>query len=202
MRIRTHLILLAAAMLLPILVVAGWTLDHIRTSERDAALRGLRETVRATALIVDRELQGSLSTLKALGQSEHLASGNFEAFYAQAAAVNRMPDVWTLLLDAEGRQILNTIVPFGTPPPPAVSRERVQRVLATGKPLITDLLLGPVTGKLLTVVYAQADAGGGKYVIAQSFTVEHWKKTAMAGNLPADWVVAVVDHQGRFIARS
>jgi signal transduction histidine kinase len=202
MRIRTHLILLAAAMLLPILVVAGWTLDHIRTSEREAALRGLRETVRATALVVDRELQGSLSTLKALGQSEHLATGNFEAFYAQAAAVDRKPDVWTLLLDTEGRQVLNTIVPFGTPPPPPLARERVQRVLATGKPLITDLLSGPVTGRLLTVVYLQADAGGGKYILAQGFTVDHWKKTAMLGNLPRDWVVAVIDRQGRFIARS
>jgi signal transduction histidine kinase/ActR/RegA family two-component response regulator len=202
MRIRTHLVLLAVATLLPVLVVAGWTLDRIRNNERDAALNGLRETVRATALIVDRELQGSLSTLKALGLSEHLVTGNFEAFYAQASAVNRMPDVWTVLLDADGRQVVNTIVPFGTPSPPAVSRERVQQVLRTGKPLITDLLVGSVTGKIVTVVYSPADAGGGKYVLAQSFTVDHWTKSVMMRKLPADWVVAVIDRRGAFIARN
>ena len=203
MRIRTLLVLMAMAVLLPVVLASVVALQKIRDGERAAALHALRETVRATTLIVDREAQGSLSALRALGNSEHLESGNFKAFYEQAAALNRMPDVWTLLLDSEGRQVLNTILPFGTAPPPPVARERVAQVLSTQHPLATDLVLGPVTGKLQVTLYVPARAAGGhKYVVAQAFSVEHWRNIALAEQAPSDWIVAVIDRQGRFIARS
>ncbi|MDB5743384.1 MAG: integral rane sensor hybrid histidine kinase [Polaromonas sp.] len=194
---------MAAAFILPVVMAAGIALDKIMEGERKAALRGLSETVRATALIVDREVQGSLSGLKALGTSPHLETGNFEAFYGQAKAQDVPPDVWTLLLDSSGTQLLNTAVPFGTPPPPAVSLERVKKVIATQKPLITDVFTGPVTGKKLITIYLPAAASGGKsLVVAQAFSVDHWKKTALQHPLPADWVVAVIDKTGKFISRS
>lgn len=197
------MVLMAAAILLPVVLAAAIAMHKIREGEREAALRGLRETVRATALIVDREVQGSLFALKALGNSTHLETGNLRAFYDQAAALNRAPDVWTLLLDADGQQLLNTVLPFGSPLPPPVARDRVAQVVATGKPLITDLLQGPVTGKLLTVIYVPATAAGGrKYVVAQAFGVDHWRANVFDAGLPRDWIVAVVDRAGRFIARS
>lgn len=203
MRIRSQLILMAAAVLLPVVVAAALALEKVRIGERDAALRGLRETVRATALIVDREAQGSLSSLKALGNSAYLNDGNFQAFYDQASALDQKPDVWTLLFNANGQQVLNTIVPFGTPPPPAAGQERVRSVLATGQPLVTDLFVGSVTGKNLTVMYTPAKALDGRsYVVANAFSVEHWTKTVLMEKLPPDWIVAVIDRQGRFIARS
>ena len=203
MRIRTLLVLMAAAVLLPVVLASVIALEKIRDGERQAALRGLRETVRATALIVDREAQGSLSALKALGNSEHLATGNFRAFYDQAAALSQLPDVWTLLLDDQGRQILNTVVPFGTPPPASVMLERVAQVLATRKPLVTDLIIGPVTGKMITTIYVPAAAAGGKsFVVAQAFSVDYWRRAALHEQNPAAWIVAVIDRHGKFIARS
>jgi signal transduction histidine kinase/ActR/RegA family two-component response regulator len=203
MRIRTLLVLMAAAVLLPVVLASVIALEKIRDGERKAALRGLQETARATALVVDREAQGALSALKALGGSEHLQTGNFRAFHDQAAAQNRLPDVWTLLLDDQGRQILNTIVPYGSPLPAAAARERVARVLATGKPLVTDLILGPVTNRMLTTIYVPAQGPGGRpVVVAQAFSIDHWRNTALAQQIPPDWIVAVIDRQGKFIARS
>ena len=200
---RSQLIIMAAVSVLPVVLAAGIALDKIREGERQAALRGLRETARATALIVDREVQGSLSGLKALGSSPHLETGNFEAFYAQAKTLNLPPDVWTLLLDSSGAQVLNTAVPFGSPLPPAAARERVTTVIASQKPLIADVMEGPVTGKTLTTIYAPALAAGAKsFVVAQAFSLEHWKKTALRGDLPADWIIAVIDKNGKFISRS
>ena len=203
MRIRTQLFLMAAAVLIPVVLASGIAIEKIRDGEREAAMRGLRETVRATALIVDREVQGSLSGLKALGNSENLDTRDFKAFYRQAAALNQMPNVWTLLLDRTGTQVVNTAVPYGTRPPAPIPGGRAAQVIATQQPLITDLLLEPVTGKLLTSIYVPAVAAGGKaFVVAQAFSVDHWKKTALHKELPADWIVAVVDRSGRFIWRS
>ena len=202
MRIRTLLVLMAVAILLPVVLAAGIALDQIREGEREAALRGLRETARATSLIVDREVQGSLSALKALAQSPSLRQGDLEAFHAQAAALNQLPDVWTFLLDETGTQVLSTIVPFGSPPPPPIAQERVAQVLSTGKPVVSGLLVGPVTKKLLTTVNVPVDGAASRYVVAQAFAVDHWTRTALSQRLPPDWIVGVIARDGRFIARS
>lgn len=202
MRLRSHLVLVAVAGLLPVFVAALFVVEHVREGERQAALRGLQETVRATALLVDREIKGSLSTLEALGTSVHLQTGSFEAFHNQAAAVDRSPDVSTLLLDPSGERLVDTGRPFGAPQRPVVDQAAVAQVLATQQPLVTDLTPGATPGRLLTTVYVPARAVRG-YVVAHRISVDHWKKKAVV--LPegrAAWLLAVIDRNGKFIARS
>jgi signal transduction histidine kinase/CheY-like chemotaxis protein len=203
MKLRTYLILMASAILVPVVLAAAMAVEKVREGERQAALRGLRETVRATSLVVDREIQAAVGALRALGNSEHLETGNFRAFYDQAAALNSFPDVWTLLLDESGRQVLNTVTPFGSPPPPPANPDRVRQALDSQRPYVSDVIVGPVTGRLLTTIYVPARAAGGrKYVVAQAFTVDHWRKTALQPQGQPDWVVAVLDRQGKFVSRS
>ena len=201
--LRRLLIFVAVIILLPAFLAAGVAVQKVREGERQATLRGLRETVRATSLLVDGEIKLSLGELSTLGNSPYLESGNLLGFYQQAAAINQMPDVWTLLLDEDGRQVLNTVVPFGTPPPPPVAQAQVRKVMATQRPLVSDLFVRPVTGKLLTTIYVPTKAmGGRKYVLAQAFAVDQWKKTALQPQDQFDLIVAVIDSKGRFIARS
>lgn len=203
MRIKTYLAAMVVVMILPLGLAALLAINTVREGEHRAALEALHATVRATALVVDREVQHSVGALEVLGRSEHFQTGNFQALYRQAQAMNRMPDVWTLVLDETGTQVFNTSVPFGTPPPPPSAKERVARVLATNKPFISDLIVGPVSGKLLTTLYVPAAVVNGKrYVVAQAFTVQHWKGTALWPETRPDWLVAVVDSHGRFIFRS
>ncbi len=204
MRLRSYLLLLATAVLVPGFLAAGIAVDKVREGEREAALRGLRETVRATALLVDGEIQRSLGAVTALGSSPHLALGELAGFYAQAHALDSLPDVTTQLLDARGQQLVNTRVPFGTPLPPPVAGDYVRRALASQRPVITDLVVGPVSHKLLTVVYAPASASSplGPVVVAQAFTVNHWQRTVMAPIADSRWTVGVIDHAGRFISRN
>ena len=191
-------------MLLPGFLAAVFAVQKVRDGAREAALGTLRETVRATALLVDGQVQRSLGGLTALGNSPHLQTGDFAAFYEEARALDLPPDVWTLLLDETGTQKLNTAVPFGTPPPPPVAKARVATVLATQRPLVTDVIAGPATGKLLTTIYlpAKPTPTGQRYVVAQAFSVEHWRKSALQPQGRADWIVAVIDRNGKFISRS
>ena len=203
MRIRSHLLLLAAVVLVPGFLAAAVAIAKVREGERQAALRGLHETVRATALLVDGELQRSLGALAALGNSVHLQTGDFEAFHAQAALIEQRPWVWTLLLDETGLQRANTAVPPGSVPPPPASLDRVTTVLATQRPLVSDVFVGPATGKLVTTVYVPAKPSPhGRFVVAQAFAVDHWKQTALQPPERSDWIVAVLDRSGKFVARS
>ena len=189
---------------MPGLVGAGIAIEKVRESAREAALRGLQESVRATALLIDGHVQRSIGALTALAHSTTLATGDLRAFYAEAQAVDQPPDVWTLLLDETGIQRLNTIVPFGAPPILSTAQQRVQTVLATGKPLVSDLIVGPVTKRLLTIVYVAAATppAAPRYVVAQAFSVEHWRKMTLAPQGRDDWTVAVIDRNGKFISRN
>lgn len=203
MRIRSHLVLTAAASLLPMVLAAGLALDRIRSNEREIALRGLRETVRATSLLVDREAQGALSALRVLGNSPSLKVHDFAALHAQASSLNRLPDVWTVLLDAQGRQLLNTHETYGTPASEVLQTELVKRVGASGTPEIGSLEVGPQTGRVrVTINVPVTLADGERYVFAQAFSANHWQKATMQSQLPSDWIIAVIDRGGRFIARS
>ena len=198
--------LMVAAIMLPLVLASAFAVNKIWREEQAAAMASLHKTVEATSLMVDRDIQSSIAALYALGNSEHLQTGNFEAFYAQAKAINRTPDTWTALLEADGSQVLNTDVPFATPPatrPVPVSPATVARVLATQKPVVSDVLVGPRTGRQLIGVYVPTMAVGAQnYVVAQAFALENWKNIAKQQDLPADWIVAVIDRAGRFISRS
>ena len=188
---------------MPAFVAGAVAVDSVRERERQAGLRALRETVRSTALLVDSQIERSLGELNALGQSPLLQSGDFKAIYEEAKLSDRPPDVWTLMLDETGQQVVNTGAPYGTPAPPPAAAARVAKVLATREPLVSDVLVGPLTGRLVTTVYVPAGpTPQGRYVLGQVFSVEHWRRTALQPQSHADWIVGVIDRNGRFVARS
>ncbi len=203
MRIRTHLLLLTGVVLLPGLIAATVAVEKVRDGERRAAIAGLSETVRATALLVDGEIQRALGTLSALSQSPNLKAGNLQAFYDEAAASDQRPNVWTVVVDRHGTQLVNTIVPFGTPPPPPEGREQLERFFSAGKPAVTGLRNGPVTNKLVTTVLVPAPPSSlGPVALAKTFSVEHWRQAGLQPKGRPELIVAVIDPAGRFISRT
>ena len=205
MRIKTYLAGMVAVVILPLGIAALLAIDKVRDGERRAALEALHTTVRATALVVEREVQRSLGALEVLGRSELFRSGNFSALYKQAEAMSPTPDVWTLVLDETGAQIFSTAVPFGTAPPPPhpTARDMVARVLATGEPLTSDLVVDEVTGQWVTMLFVPAATVKGKhYVVAQVFSAQQWKRASLRPEARPEWLVAVIDRTGHFIFRS
>lgn len=202
MRIRTLLLLITTVIFVPGFLAAVMAVQKLREGERQAALNGLRETVRASALLVDVEIQRSIGALTALAESASLREGDLRAFYEQARAANRPPHVWTFLVDEQGNQLLHTLEPLGTSLPP-VPKARIEAVLATGRPQVSDLVTGPVSGKLLTVLYVPTPERRGKrYVVAQAYSVDHWRNTALQVENGSPATIGVIDRTGRFISRN
>ncbi len=203
MRIRSLLLLVTTVIFVPGFLAAVMAVQKVRDGERQAALNALRETVRASALLVDVEIQRSIGALTALGRSEHLRTGNFAGFYEQAKAADQPPHVWTSLYDESGRQILDTQVPLGTPLPPA-PKDRIASVLANDRPEVSDLTAAPTSGRLLTTLYLPAGVSGSgtRYVLAHSYLVDHWRTTALQVKNGSEATIGVFDRHGRFISRN
>src|SRR5687768_6975561 len=117
MRIRSRLLLLVSAVLLPALLAAAIGVSYIYREEHGFTHASMRETSRALALTLDREMARREAMLRTLAGSPSLTLNQLERFYSYASAVARESDTAIILSDLEGRQLINTRVPFGKPLP-------------------------------------------------------------------------------------
>src|SRR5213592_24141 len=113
MRLRSHLIVLVLAALVPILGLAAFVI-------RENAALQLGETARAVALTVDKELETAITTLEALSETEYPDAADLSAFHALCQRVVRAQR-WSnvLLFDTNGRTLMYTGAPLGALLPPA-----------------------------------------------------------------------------------
>ena len=203
LRVRSHLILMATAILVPVLLFSGLALHMLRNSVREEALRSLQETASATALVVDREMASSVASLELLAASPALEAGDLAAFYEQARLLNSDHMSWIMLTDPLGKQILHTLIPLGQPVPQALLFNDVLKAIETRRPVASNLTPNPVDGKLMALIYMPLKTPAGKtFVIAKGFSLDFFTKTTFERQTPPDWVIGLLDHEGRFIARN
>ncbi|MCC2971876.1 ATP-binding protein [Massilia sp. IC2-476] len=205
MKVRSHIALLAAAILVPTVVFSIVVLNVLLTAEREAALRSMQELARASVNAMDREMTFAMATARTLQTSRNLKEGKFEGFYGQAVDANTGRDTHTALLDERGQQVFNTVRPYGTsiPAPNAAARERVRAVLAGGKPVYSDLIKGSATGKYVVSVEAPVTIGDGRrFVVNEWMFSDRLNSILPAKNIPSSWLIAVFDKRGITIARN
>jgi hypothetical protein len=167
--IRSRLIMLVMACILPGAAMVAGLISHNYYQGRAALTQASLATARAMTSAVDRELAGVRASLLALATSQTLEYDELASFYERAKQVLRTQTANSIfLLDPAFQQRLNTLLPFGSKPPPAVDTG-LRQVFVTGRPVTTDLFLAPISGKPLiaigvpvfrgdTVAYALAPA--------------------------------------------
>jgi signal transduction histidine kinase/ActR/RegA family two-component response regulator len=203
MKVRAYLALIAAAILVPVTVFSAASLQTLMQEERQSALHGVRETARATAIGIDREVASTMAALRVLATSPHLAMGNLPEFHEQARAANSGEGSWTVLFDRAGRQLINTGAPFGAELPRRRHPERGEEVMRTKKPYVSDVTNARLAGRYVVAIDVPVPLDGGRrYVAAQSFFAEYFERAFPQRGLPADWTMAIFDRQGNTIARS
>ncbi len=204
MQIRAYLFLMAAGILVPVVVSSGLALGMLQDAERASALHGLSETANSVGLLVDRELYSAEAALHVLAASPSLARGELAPFYQEARTARRGTTGWSLLLDSDGQQLMNTYLPYGAPLPSGpVARERAHIVTRSQRTLVSDLIQGPVARHLVATVNVPVTlADGRRYVLAEAFSTDHFSELISRAHAPPGWRVAILDRQGNFIARS
>lgn len=203
--LRFHLALLALGLLVPLIAFTAEVLDRFAASQRGAREQGMRETARALALAVDRELGQSIRALEVLAHSEPLARGDLKTFYATCKAVVRSGQPWSSLslVDVDGRTRFTTDQPFGELVSSQVDRPYLRRVLETGEPAIADYPFQRMQGPP-TVVVALPVRRGERIVgvLLAHYAMQHFDKLWSDQRIPPDWVGTLVDEEGVMLSRS
>jgi signal transduction histidine kinase/CheY-like chemotaxis protein len=205
MRIRSRLLLLVSAVLVPALAVAAVSLAYLYSEEQQFHRQNLQETARAMAYSLDREIARRESVLKTLAVSHALQTGNLENFHAHARRVADDGDTAIIVSDLQGRQLVNTRLPFGVPLPPMLEQERQMRARYGNEvTLVSDVYLPPSGLGPHSFAVQLPVRTGGKVVmfLTMASYARQLQALVSAQQLPAQWHASIIDRAGVVVARS
>ena len=139
------LALLVVSMLVPVAILTGTLIWRVGRLDRENANQQALQLARGISGDVDREIEGSVETLLALSTSSALQRGDFEAFHRQAKETMAFRKLNVYLKSIDGRQILNTRIPWGGPLPELPPTEHDLEIIRTQQPAVSNLVIGAVT---------------------------------------------------------
>lgn len=189
------------ASLMAVLLIAY---DYQRA--REQLLSNSLDTARAMISVVDRDLASIESSLVALATSPYIKSGNFRAFYQQAHNVLKnqgaQNDMNIALLDIAGKQYINTRRPFGSPLPTRNNFPGMRAIYETGSRVISDIFIGEVSKRPLLAVGVPVFDPGIRYNLNAGIFPERFERLLLQQKLPAGWIAAIFDGNGKIVART
>lgn len=108
---RAHLLLLAFAIVGPLLAFTGLILLRYADAERSRIEQDARDSVNAISVAIDRELVGLQYTLLALANAPSVQQGDLATFHSYVTEVARARNATIVLRDTQSRQLMNSSTP-------------------------------------------------------------------------------------------
>ena len=203
MKLRTFLLAVVGLTLVPMLGVAGVAIWWAHQDERRAMEQALLYHARSLTLAVDREVDNSVAGLRGLATSSDLDSADLRKFFEQARLARDAYRRWltVALVDDSGRQRLNLLHPLGSPLPSVAGLEAFRRTLQTGEPQVSDLVVGPTSGRRVVAVTLPLFRDGKiRHVLVAVLTPESFASVLAAAHMARGTVGTILDRNGIVVA--
>jgi len=201
--IQARLLILILVTVLPLVGLASFTIFRTVDSERAQIQRDVQDRVENLLADVDRQISSVQGELKVLAVSPSLQAGDFAAFDLQMRAALTVQGTSIVLYDTTARQLLNTTRSYGEALPYEINSEMLDRIVATGKPQISDLIIGAGFQRPILTVGVPVFRGEKiAYVLAMALGPEILAALLQEQNLSSGWTAAILDRQGLIVARN
>jgi signal transduction histidine kinase/ActR/RegA family two-component response regulator len=199
---RAYLAAMAAAAVLPVLLVAGFVLNTLLGAERAAATRSVLESARAISLAMDQELATAETVLRVLASSAYLSKRDLPSFQQQASAAREGDGMFITLYDERGNPLIDTSAPSGASNAARADPERLRELLAGTQARVTRLHRSRDGKELTVIVDVPVNVAGERYLLSQIYTAAHFQRVLAQHQVPESWIVGVFDTDHTTIARS
>lgn len=195
------LVLLTLLPIVALLVYLAWS-NHALQKER--VYNASAQLARTLSARLDQEFVAIESGLKILATSEHLAWGDLRSFHAQARAAVKSQSVYNFILtDAQGRQLVNTLRPYGSELPVTGTPAALQAVFTSGHTVLTDLFEGPVVHKPVIAMGVPVRIDNEiRYSLNVGLDPAAINKLLAEEEVPSDWLTVILDSAATIVARS
>ncbi|MCC6777162.1 MAG: sensor histidine kinase [Hyphomicrobiales bacterium] len=204
---RAHLAALGVLTALPFIAAGAGVSALYVDVQNSATERQLIAAARDISQAVDQRLDAMINVLKALSFSPQLQAGNYESFYAQARQTAALLSNGIVAFrSADGRQLINTGLEWGTPLPPTtdpVLREADEAALRSGHAVISNVYVGSTTRRYFIVVEIPVVLGGDTFLLSGALPPDTFLEVLKASSSAADERRTVlIDRSHRIVARS
>ena len=200
--IRWRLFELIFSVLTPFLIVAGFLAWRYADAERRVIEAERFDQVTNLSFSLDGEVNAVVAVLKVLASAPALRTGDFAAYRPQADAAigNRIAGL--AVLDQTGQQMLSTAVAAGDPLPISANASSFADVF-NGNIVVSGIVAGTVTRRpiifIAVPVYREERI---VYALSAVIQPEKFAGLFLRAGINAAWPAAVVDREGKFVARN
>lgn len=200
--LRSYLILLVLALLIPAFAFEGgflWIFNEsgVRQYQKDAL-----ELSRRMTAVVDREIASTSRSLQVLATSRLITEKRYAELYKQASEIKAIVGSDVLIKDASGQQLVNTRLPWGTVLPSSLpASDRI--ALTEGLPTVSDLFVGATAKKpIVSINVPIVRDGTVTGLVNTGIDPTRLSRLLQDQGVAETWTAAIVDRNGRIVARS
>lgn len=161
-------------------------------------------TARALVQVLDSELFRAMAVGQALATAGPCPCPDFSAFHLRSRYLLEMSDAGDIVVlsDKEGQQLVNTLRAYGEPLPRHGNLKVLERVIETGKPVISNMYLGGVLRTpVMSIDVPIVQDGNVLYDVSVGMRPERFNKILRMQGLPVDWVAGIFDPEGTLAGR-
>ena len=195
-------LLIVGLVLLPMLIAIG-VLGWLYSDAERRVIEARRSNVASSAaLIVDRLLAERIAALQTLASSIAGQPVDSADVHRRAAEVGARFNEVVVLLDHTGKQILSTRAAPGTPLPERSDMTPIAPVFAGRTSHVSDIFTGASTSDPLTIVTVPLPGAPVTHALSMSVSTGLLSSTLKQAGLPEEWIAAIIDRNGMFVARS
>ena len=203
MRLRSHLIALVVAALVPVLGFSALVIRDNTRLQLAVTERGMRETAHAVARTIDKELETAVTALEALAESQSLDTADLPRFHALGQRVAHTQGwLGILLFDADGRGLLHTSFPLGSRLPSTGHRGALDQARDQRRATVSSLLEGPRHQRIVAVYVPVLRDGVVRFVLAAGLPAAVFSEVLRAQQFGPGSVAVAQDRDNVIVART
>ena len=172
------------------------------TLENEQIKQRIGQVLQALIADLDRDMERRIAVLETLSTSPLLTAEDWPAFYAQAKQ-GLGSRAYLVLVAADGRQVVNTYVPYGEAPKMTGDPASLQRMKQDPRPVISDLFTSLVARKPVYNISIPVMRGNEAALRHEPWPAAEELRALLQGQgLPPNWSAAIWDGNGVTMART
>ncbi len=199
-----YLFCLVLACLIPGLTGAFAMVMRQNERQRGALEATTVQTARALTQAIDSQVVRRQSILEGLVTSDAAQRKDFHALYRRMQQILIKPGFASRfsITGIDGQLIANTTVPEGQHLPKHGNPAHIEEVVKSKQPVVSGVFLGELHhDRVVTVSVPVIIQDETAYVLSATLQPDLFTRILKDEGLPSEWRVAVLDREGKFIAR-